>query len=223
MDNLEIYNKYRTVPDEAVKLFDNGNFKGTDINTMWRIKCLTEQFGIIGFGWTIKVLRTWTEQGADNEIMAFAEIEMKVKMNGEWSEPFTATGGNLMTRFVKSKNYFKNNDEAFKMAITDAFSVACKYLGFGADIYWENDRTKYTDIKDDKPQPKQIPTESRNEPKMTYEQALGHICEANGKTIKEIYKDIALRQMIPELYKIVCVKTKQAFDIVNEYIKNNKK
>ena len=149
MDNLSIYNKYRSVPEEAIKPFDNGKFKGTDINTMWRIKCLTEQFGVVGFGWTVKVLRTWTELGANSETMAFAEVEMKVKIDGEWSEPFTATGGNLMVRYVKGKNggegYFANNDEAFKMAITDAFGVACKYLGIGADVYWANDRTKYTD------------------------------------------------------------------------------
>ena len=29
------------------------------------------------------------------------------------------------------------------MALTDAISVACKALGFGADIYWASGRTKY--------------------------------------------------------------------------------
>lgn len=169
MDNLFVYNRYREVPKEAVKPFDNGKFKGTDINTMWRIKCLTEQFGVVGFGWTVKVLRTWTELGANEEIMAFAEVEMKVKVDGEWSEPFTATGGNLMVRLVKGKNgnegYYSNNDEAYKMAITDAFGVACKYLGIGADVYWANDRTKYTD---DTAEP--TPTAPTTEPKATQKQ-----------------------------------------------------
>ena len=31
------------------------------------------------------------------------------------------------------------------MAITDAFGVACKYLGIGADVYWANDKSKYTE------------------------------------------------------------------------------
>lgn len=174
MDNLFIYNRYREVPKEAVKPFDNGKFKGTDINTMWRIKCLTEQFGVVGFGWTVKVLRTWTEIGANEEIMAFAEVEMKVKVNGEWSEPFTATGGNLMVRLVKGKNggsnYYSNNDEAFKMAITDAFGVACKYLGIGADIYWANDRTKYTDDTAEPTTPTQPMAEPTAEPRATQKQ-----------------------------------------------------
>lgn len=147
MGNLEIYEKYKTVPKDALKDFNNGKFKGTDINTMWRIKCLTEQFGVVGFGWTIKVLRTWTENVANNEILAFAEIEMRIKMNGEWSEPFTATGGNKMVKNVRQGEYLDNSDEAFKMAITDAFGVACKYLGIGADVYWANDKTKYTETE----------------------------------------------------------------------------
>jgi hypothetical protein len=39
------------------------------------------------------------------------------------------------------------NDEAYKMATTDAISVACKQLGMGADIYWSADNTKYVDKK----------------------------------------------------------------------------
>lgn len=162
MENLEIYEKYRNVPKEALKPFDNGNFKGTDINSMWRIKCLTEQFGVVGHGWTTKVLRTWTETDANtNEVLAFAEIEMKVKIDGEWGEPFTATGGNKLSTYVKSKDYFKTSDEAFKMAITDAFGVACKYLGIGADVYWANDKSKYTEAQEEKP--KNEPTSPKQE------------------------------------------------------------
>ena len=35
------------------------------------------------------------------------------------------------------------SDECYKMALTDAISVACKSLGMGADVYWSNDNTKY--------------------------------------------------------------------------------
>lgn len=186
MNNLEIYNKYRQVPKEALKDFDNGTFKGTDINSMWRIKCLTEQFGIVGHGWTTKVLRTWTEKDENtNEVLAFAEIEMKVKVDGEWGEPFTATGGNKLSTYIKSKEYFKTSDEAFKMAITDAFGVACKYLGIGADVYWANDKSKYTENQEGK---KDTPKkENKQEPKvevMTLEKAKETTFNAKGKVYK---------------------------------------
>ena len=180
MGNLDIYNKYRQVPAEALKPFDNGNFKGTDINSMWRIKCLTEQFGVVGHGWTTRVLRTWTETDANtNEVLVFAEIEMKVKVDGEWGEPFTATGGNKLSTYVKSKDYFKTSDEAFKMAITDAFGVACKYLGIGADVYWQNDKSKYTENQEDKPKNKPFKTEEPK--KMTLEEARQMGFTSNGK------------------------------------------
>ena len=149
MENLRIYNKYKAVPENAMKAFDNGNFKGTDINTMWRIKCLTDEFGICGIGWYYDILRLWTENGVNGEVMCFAEIKLFIKVDGEWSRGISATGGSKIISYVASKKYNKNSDEGYKMAITDALGVACKLLGFGADVYWENDKTKYTDGQDE--------------------------------------------------------------------------
>jgi hypothetical protein len=51
MNNLEIYEKVRAVPQEAQKPISGGRLSGkTDINPMWRIKVLTETFGVCGFG-----------------------------------------------------------------------------------------------------------------------------------------------------------------------------
>lgn len=148
MENLELYNKYKAVPTHALKAFDNGNFKGTDINTMWRIKCLTEEFGVCGVGWYYDIMRTWTESGVNGEVMCFAEIKLYIKVGGEWSKGISATGGSKIVSYVASKKYTKNSDEGYKMAITDALGVACKLLGFGADVYWANDKTKYTDAEE---------------------------------------------------------------------------
>lgn len=43
----------------------------------------------------------------------------------------------------KEKSGIYVSDECYKMATTDAISVACKQLGIGADVYWDSDRTKY--------------------------------------------------------------------------------
>ena len=159
MDKLEFYNKYRSVPSNALRAFDNGNFKGTDINTMWRIKSLTETFGAVGQGWYFEIVRLWTEKSENtNEAIVFAQIRLFVKWDGEWSKPIEAVGGNKLETYVKSKDYYKLSDEAYKMAITDAFGVACKYLGMGADVYWDNDKTKYTNSEtDDLATPSKMP------------------------------------------------------------------
>lgn len=148
-NNLELWNSWKAVPANAMKGFDNGKFKGTDINTMWRMKVLTETFGICGFGWYYNLKRTWVEQTNNNEQFAFAEIELFIKQNGEWSMPIVGTGGNKLTRVTKNGEY-STSDEAFKMAVTDAIGVACRNLGIGADVYWENDKTKYTEVEKQK-------------------------------------------------------------------------
>ena len=145
MENLEIYNRFKEVPQNAQKPINGGRMKGcTDINPMWRLKCLTEQFGACGIGWYYKPVKKWTEQAGD-EILAFVDIELFVKADSEWSMPISGTGGSSL--LAKEKGGLFASDECFKMATTDAISVACKQLGIGADIYWSADSSKY-----DKPQ-----------------------------------------------------------------------
>ena len=160
MDNLNIYNKYKQVPGNALKAFNNGKFRGTDINTMWRIKCLTEEFGVCGIGWYFDIEKQWTETGTNEVVMCFVEIKLYIKVNGEWSKGISASGGSKLIQYFKDKSYTENNDEGYKMATTDALGVACKYLGFGADVYWDNDKTKYTDEPKEEV-PKQAPKQTK--------------------------------------------------------------
>lgn len=141
MSKMDIYEAVREAPKEAQKTIGAGRLKGmTDINPMWRIKRLTELFGPCGIGWKYTVDKQWMERG-DKEIAAFCNITLYIKDNEEWSEGIPGTGG---SKFVSSeKNGLYTSDECYKMALTDAISVACKALGFGADVYWEKDATKY--------------------------------------------------------------------------------
>lgn len=142
MENLGIYERVRQVPEAAKRSIQAGRLKGkTDINPMWRIKALTEQFGPCGIGWKYVITDKRLEQGANNEVAAFLDIDLFVKVDGAWSEAIPGTGGSA---FVASeRNGLYTSDECFKMALTDAISVACKALGFGADVYWDKDTTKY--------------------------------------------------------------------------------
>lgn len=154
MNNLEIYNKVATVPSEAQKTIGAGRLKGmTDINPMWRIKMLTEVFGVCGIGWKYVITDKRIIEGANGVMCAFVDIDLFVKVNGEWSEAIQGTGGSQLVSAEKSGMY--TNDECFKMALTDAISVACKALGFGANVYWNEGKTKYDNKKSKTPQPKQ--------------------------------------------------------------------
>ena len=141
--NLNIYNQVRNVPQEAQKPINAGRLKGkTDINPMWRIKKLTEVFGVCGIGWYTEILDQWLEQGAGGEVSAHVKINLYVKQDGEWSKPIVGVGGSM--HISQEKNGMFTDDECYKKAYTDAISVACKALGFGADIYWNSDSTKYS-------------------------------------------------------------------------------
>lgn len=147
--NLAIYNAVRQVPAEAKKVIGAGRLKGfTDINPMWRIKKLTEQFGTSGIGWYTEIVSTWLEDGNAGTKTAHAHIKLYIKVDGEWSKPIEGIGGAAYITNEKQGAYV--SDECYKMAYTDALSVACKALGIGADVYYEKDCTKYT--KDEQPQ-----------------------------------------------------------------------
>ena len=131
--NLSLYNEGRSVPEEAKKEFDTGRFKGTDVNPMWRIKTLTSMFGPAGIGWFTEVKERYTEQNNDGSVAAFVDINLYVKVDGEWSKPIFGTGGSKLVSIEKkysrgasepSTSLFLS-DEAYKMAYTDALSVAC--------------------------------------------------------------------------------------------------
>lgn len=150
MENLEFYNKFRSVPKDAQKEIGAGRLKGfTDINPMWRIKILTETFGPCGIGWYTEIINKWSEN-TGNEIAVFVEINLYIKIENEWSKPIYGIGGSKLL-MQESKGPY-TSDEAYKMAYTDAISIACKALGVGADIYYSKDRTKYsteeTEIRD---------------------------------------------------------------------------
>lgn len=137
-NNLRVYEQVRSVPTDAQKPFNNGRFSGTDINPMWRIKKLTEMFGVCGFGWYYEITSQRLETAVNGDVLCFVDINLYVKVGDEWSKPIVGIGGNKMT----TKSFV--SDECFKMSLTDALSVACKALGVGADVYFAKDKTKYT-------------------------------------------------------------------------------
>ena len=87
MGNMALYEKYRAVPPEAQKKIGGGRLKGmTDINPMWRIKCLTEEFGPCGIGWKPVIVRQWLEPSESGQCAAFCNIDLYVKVGGVWSD-----------------------------------------------------------------------------------------------------------------------------------------
>ena len=135
MGNLDYYNKLKVVPQQALRQIQSGRLRGKhDINPMWRIKAMTEQFGVCGIGWKYVITKQWTETFG-SEVKAYCNIDLFIKVNGEWSDAIQGTGGSSEVS-IESKGAYVS-DECYKMALTDALSVAMKALGVAADVYFE--------------------------------------------------------------------------------------
>lgn len=184
MDNLELWEKVREVPDNAKKKITGGRLVGkTEINPMWRIKELTKQYGICGVGWKYVITDQFLEEGANGEKSAFVNIDLFVFVNNRWSDAIQGTGGSSFV--AKEKSGMHTSDECFKMALTDAISVACKALGFGADVYWNSDVSKYN--KPDEEEVKSNNVEETPPPsKINMEEAKAKAKETEKKVAKEL-------------------------------------
>ncbi len=152
MENLNLWNKKRRPPKEVLRTIQTGRLKGkSDINPQWRLEAMTELFGPIGVGWNYNIIKVWTENCGD-EVAMFTEIQLTYRYREEpekWSKPITGVGGTKL--ISKEKRGLYLNDEALKMAVTDALSVAMKQLGIASDVYMGLfDGSKYIDEPEEK-------------------------------------------------------------------------
>ena len=157
VDNTMIFwDKMRRPPENALRPITGGRLKGkTDISPQWRFEIMTEVFGVCGVGWKYTVDRKWTETATDGQVFAFADVSIYILYGSTWSDAIPGSGGSML--IAKETGGLHSNDEAFKMAVTDALSVAMKALGVASDIYmglW--DGSKYSDEKLDKKVQKEI-------------------------------------------------------------------
>lgn len=202
--NLGIYNLGRAVPDNAKRPIAAGRLKGmTDINPMWRIYKLTEMFGPCGIGWGYSITRLWLENGAGGEVCAMAQIGLWYRdpATGDKSEPIPGIGGNKLVANEKNGPY--TSDECYKMALTDAISVAAKALGIGADVYWKDGRTKYTanDAEQHPQQQPQQPQQQQPQPKAAIDrkaeyERVKHILGCNDAGFAQMRKELIERRAI---------------------------
>lgn len=158
MDNLLRYNNLKAVPLDALKEIKFGKLNGKkDINPQWRYEAMTKEFGVCGIGWKYEIVNTWTQQ-AKEEVLLFVQINLYVKDGEKWSEPIPAIGGDFVLE--SDKHGLHGNDEAYKMATTDALGVAMKMLGVAADVYRGlADDSKYGKMP---PKPPQSPAAQQN-------------------------------------------------------------
>ena len=133
-DNMKIYEQLQTPPNDALKPIGFGNLKGkSDINPQWRYEAMTSAFGPCGIGWKFEVVDRFIQTVPSGELMVYVQVNLYIKDKENWSEPIPGWGGDYLIK--KDKNGIHGNDEAMKMATTDALGTAAKMIGVAADVY----------------------------------------------------------------------------------------
>ncbi|MDH4038983.1 MAG: hypothetical protein OEV86_16030 [Candidatus Krumholzibacteria bacterium] len=167
MSNTKIWDALSTPPAWALKEIMGGRLKGmTDVSPLWRVQAMTELFGPCGIGWKWEIVRLWVDEGADAQRFAFAHVNLftSAAMGEGWSAPIPGVGGSMLVE--KETKGLHSNDEAFKMAVTDALSTAMKMLGVAAKVYaGQMDGGKYAQAT-----PVHTPTPARKLPPPTQDE-----------------------------------------------------
>ena len=144
-ENMANWERLHKPPTNALKTIRGGRLQGkSDINPQWRYKAMTEVYGPCGDGWKFEIVRLWTEKGEGGEVFAFAHVQLFTCKGDLWGDPIPGIGGSMLIQ--SERGGLHNNDEAFKMATTDALGTAMKMLGVAAEVYLGNfDGSKYRD------------------------------------------------------------------------------
>jgi len=78
------------------------------------------------------------------QVFALTDVNIYILVDDQrWSDPVSGTGGAKL--ILSEDGELRMDDNAYKMAETDAVSNALRKLGFGADVYFGRwDGSKYT-------------------------------------------------------------------------------
>jgi hypothetical protein len=209
-EKTALWDKLNQPPTWALKSITGGRLKGkTDINPQWRYRALTEELGVCGIGWKYTIEKLWTEPGTNGQVIAFALINLYVNEENGWSEPIPGIGGSMLIE-EESKG-LHTSDEGYKMAVTDALSVACKMLGVASDIYmglW--DGSKYRNVPNTTSQEPQ--NQEPQEPEKKYSM-IGNATDKQREYIeKRVGKAFDSAREISGFYKFLKTKVAVAKD-----------
>lgn len=138
--NLTIWQQLCRTDPKATKDFNRSGFKGTQIDPVWRYQKMTEVFGPIGKGWG------YEQVGAPiiTDGMVFVCVRAWWR-DADGTQHYTGEqwGGDVLFKPRREGNPVPN-DEALKMATTDAVGKALVLLGLGADVHMgQFDESKY--------------------------------------------------------------------------------
>ena len=137
-DNLNIWNTVAKSDDKYLKKVSIGARSFTSIDPQYQIKRATEVFGPVGQGWSYKVDYKYIQHS--DITMCVAEVVVR---HGDDNKFGPVAGCRTFIQFNHPKRGTVVNEDAPKMALTDALTKALSHLGFNADVFLGEHDNKY--------------------------------------------------------------------------------
>jgi hypothetical protein len=134
-ETLKIWEAVRTPPKDALKEIKGRRFRGTDIDPMWRIFAMTQQFGPCGDRWGFEITGDEIIGPLDPSGQVLHVASVEVWYPGENGDRVTVPGRGATYLVAKESGGLYLDDEAHKKSVTDALGFALKHLGVAADVY----------------------------------------------------------------------------------------
>lgn len=134
--NLKLWQAVEETEVKYTKQAKKGAHKFTSITPMSQFKKATEQFGIQGIGWGIKIgSEVFAEQTIGTTNLLNYDAILFFKYDGEEGQiPVHATE-KLSYQTQGANGYLKIDDEVRKKVVTNAKTKGLSELGFNADIF----------------------------------------------------------------------------------------
>ena len=125
-ENMQLWNSVCATDKAYMSKVSFGARSFNAIDPMYQIMKVTKAFGPVGGKWSYNVDYDYPTIG--NIMMVVAKVTV--------STPHGTFGPVAGSRtFVNLDNKKKSNDDAPKMALTDALTKAISHLGFDADVF----------------------------------------------------------------------------------------
>lgn len=135
-NNMELWKKVESTPDNIIKLIDAGNGKKLkSVPGINRVKKATELFGIYGNKWGLKELKHGIER-IGNVYIATLDARFFVDTEDCKTEFEATTSASIVS---KVNGEWEINTTYRKALETDLMNKSLSRLGFFADIYTDED------------------------------------------------------------------------------------
>lgn len=141
MSNLEFWRRVMKTDPRRVKAITGKQYKGNSPQPYYLVERMTEEFGMCGIGWGIRIISERMERMTETDMLHVAHVEVWY-MRGDQKGCIEQVG-QTKAAYLTNKGSMMVDEDAPKKSVTDAMTKCMSYLGFSGDIFsghWDDSK-----------------------------------------------------------------------------------